>query len=370
MSWKDILKNNVTTTHDLMEYMSLTKEQEKILHEILCRFPMSATRYYLSLVDWENVDTDPIFRLAVPSISETDLSGSFDTSGESSNTKFQGLQHKYRQTVLVLTTHECAMYCRHCFRKRLVGLDNQKETAGVPYKVAEYVKNHPEVTNVLLTGGDSFLLDNEIIELYLSLLTEISHLDFIRFGTRTPVTFPARITQDPDLCKILKKYNQKKQIFIVTHYNHPREVTEESVKAVRMLQDAGLVIRNQTVLLRGVNDDAAVLSELMGKLTSIGIVPYYIFQCRPVRGVKNQFQLPIKEGLSIVEKAKGMMNGQGKSVRYAMSHPMGKIEIVGEMPDGQVIFKFHQAKDPENLGKVFFSDMKDDPNWLGQIELS
>lgn len=370
MTWKKQLQENITTAAQLREYKALTPEEEKRMDYILHKYPMKVTRYYMSLVDWEHYEDDPIYRLCVPTISENDLSGSFDTSGESSNTKLPGLQHKYRETVLVLTTHECAMYCRHCFRKRLVGLEDQRETATDPPAVANYINAHPEVSNVLLSGGDAFLLSNDAIRQYLELLAPISHLDFIRFGTRTPVTFPMRVTEDPELLQILQQFSQKKQIYIVTHFNHPREITEQSTQAVRLLREAGIIVRNQTVLMRSVNDDPQTLAELMRKLTSIGVVPYYIFQCRPVKGVGTQFQVPLPEGYRIVEKARESLNGPAKSFRFVMSHPTGKIEMIGFIPEGngsektRMIFKYNQAKAPKNLGRIFCQNIDEGQTWL------
>lgn len=378
MSWEKQLQENITTAAQLREYRPLTEEEEKRLDSILNKYPMRVTRYYLSLVNWEHYEEDPIYRLCVPTIGENDLSGSFDTSGEGSNTKLPGLQHKYRETALVLTTHECAMYCRHCFRKRLVGLNEQQETATDPYAADDYIMAHPEVNNVLLSGGDAFLLPNKAIRRYLELLAPIPHLDFIRFGTRTPVTFPARITEDPELIDILHKYNQHKQIFIITHFNHPHEITEQSINAIRLLREAGIIVRNQTVLLRGINDNPQTLSDLLRKLVSIGVVPYYIFQCRPVTGVGTQFQVPLLKGWRIVESARGKIDGQAKSFRFVMSHPTGKIELVGPVPDSRgeivsdsgsvsgirMIFKYNQAKNPEDSGRIFISDIDEEQTWL------
>lgn len=329
MTWAKELRNNAAGAAALREYRSVSPEEEKRLETILRKYPMRATRYYLSLVNWDDYENDPIYRMCVPTVLEEDSSGSLDTSGESMNTRLPGLQHKYRETVLVLTTHECAMYCRHCFRKRLVGLEEAGEKAADPEAAASYIRSHPEVSNVLLSGGDSFLLSNQTISEYLSLLTDIPHLDFIRFGTRIPVTFPMRITDDPELLSILQTYSRKKQIYIVTHFNHPREITEDSLKAVRLLTEAGLIVRNQTVLLKGINNDPGILAELFGRLTGIGVIPYYIFQCRPVTGVKSQFQVPLKEGFRIVEEARGKMNGQAKCFRFVMSHRTGKNRTPG-----------------------------------------
>lgn len=168
--------------------------------------------------------------------------------------------------------------------------------------------------------------------------------------------------------QILKKYGEKKQIIIVTQFNHPRELTPEAVLAVRTLRTAGCIVRNQTVLLKGVNDHSDVLAQLMNQLVSCGVVPYYIFQCRPVYGVQNQFQVPLLQGIEIVEGAKKLMNGQAKSVRYAMSHPTGKIEILGKAASNQMIFKYHQAKYEQDHGRIFTQKVDNTQCWLGVIE--
>ena len=211
-----LLKENVTNVQDLKQYLNLTKDEEVRMGEILERYPMSITPYYLSLIDFNDPD-DPIKKMCIPSIEETDLSGSFDTSGEKDNTVITGVQHKYKQTVIVLSTNNCAMYCRHCFRKRLVGLSDE-EIATHFDEMIEYIKNHKEISNVLISGGDALLNSNTKIENYLSKLCEIDHLDLIRFGTRVPVVYPERITRDNSLKEILKKYGEKKQIYIVTQF--------------------------------------------------------------------------------------------------------------------------------------------------------
>lgn len=291
MDWRTILRSNITTAAELKDALHLDDQQEKRLEEILERFPMSIPKYYLSLIDWEHCEDDPIRKMCIPSIEETDLSGAFDTSGEGDNTVMVGMQHKYHETVLILSTHECAMYCRHCFRKRLVGVSSEETTGNID-EMAAYVRSHPEINNVLISGGDAFLNSNRILEYYLKIFTEIPHLDLIRFGTRTPVVLPMRIYDDPELISMLEKYNQKKQIYVVTQFNHPNELTDEAKKAIQSLLKAGVIIKNQTVLLKGVNDSGAVLGALLKKLIAYGVVPYYIFQCRPVSGEKINFRFP------------------------------------------------------------------------------
>jgi KamA family protein len=243
-----------------------------------------------------------------------------------------------------------------------VGIDRDEIVADC-HDVAEYVKAHPEVSNVLLTGGDSFMLPTERIVEWLDLLTDLDQLDFIRFGTRTPVTFPDRILTDPELIKALARYGKKKQLYVITHFNHPAEFTDQSREAIRTLQKAGLVIKNQTVLMKGVNDDPHVLARVLKEISGLGIVPHYIFQCRPVTGVKSRFQVSLKDGAEIVSKANSLQNGLGKAADYTMSHPTGKIRILGALEDGKLLFQYKQAKDPGMIGRIFAREVGDD-SWL------
>ena len=361
MNWNETLRNNITRAEELRTYMRLTSQEEEHMTRILERFPMTVTKYYLSLIDWDNPEQDPVFRMSIPSV--RDLSGDFDTSGEADNTVLPGLQHKYAQTALILSTHRCAMYCRHCFRKRLVGISDD-ETAGNVDEMTAYIGSHPEITNVLISGGDSFLNSNQTIRRYLEAFSSISHLDLIRFGTRTPVVLPMRIYDDPELLDILASYTKIKQIYVVTQFNHSKELTPEAVRAIRCLIDAGVIVKNQTVLLKGINDDIPILGTLLKDLTRYGVIPYYIFQCRPVSGVKGQFQIPLTEGCRIVEGAKNMQNGQGKCIRYAMSHVTGKIEILGPVSGGKMLFKYHQAKYEKDLGRIFSEALAPGQAWL------
>ena len=360
--WKELLRNGYDDIRNLKEILQIPEEDLPELCEIQERFPMFVNPYYLSLIDREDPH-DPIRKLCIPERSELNAGGAFDTSGEHENSVMTGMQHKYKATTLILSTNQCAMYCRHCFRKRLVGLSG-KETARYIEDMGRYVREHKEVSNVLISGGDAFLNSNAVIRKYLEEFSGIDHLDLIRFGTRTPVVLPQRITTDPELMDLLKEYCRKKQIYVVTQFNHAREFTEEAIKAVHMLLEAGIPVRNQTVLLRGVNDDPYVLAELFRKMTASGVLPYYIFQCRPVTGVHSQFQVPLHEAYRIVEKAKTMENGQGKGFRYVMSHVTGKIEILGEVGSDKMLFKYHQAKYDADQGRIFVKEIKEDQCWL------
>ncbi|NMB42673.1 MAG: KamA family radical SAM protein, partial [Clostridiales bacterium] len=252
---------------DISSSLGLDDEQVKELNDLLDQYPMLIPEYYYSLIDFNDPD-DPIMKMSIPSSYEFDRDGSFDTSGEGDNTKLPGLQHKYAQTALILSTNKCAMYCRHCFRKRLVGLSTE-EVVDHLGEIVAYIKEHEEISNVLISGGDSFVNSNSVIEKYLKALTDIPHLDFIRFGTRTPVVLPSRISEDKELLDLLKEYGNKKHLMVVTQFNHPKEITNEAKKAIKALLDVNVTVRNQTVLLGGVNDKPEILGQLFKSLTSI-----------------------------------------------------------------------------------------------------
>lgn len=362
MTWQDELNHSITTAEQLCRLLKLPAAEQERYEQIISRFPMMITPYYFSLID-PNDPNDPIARMCIPSEAELSPEGSFDTSGEAGNTKQEGVQHKYRQTALILSTNVCAMYCRHCFRKRLVGLSDTELNKQVD-NAAGYVRAHPEITNVLISGGDSLMNPNAIIGRYLAEFCEIPTLDLIRFGSRVPVTFPQRIYEDQELLDLFAAYARRKPIYLITQFNHPREITPESIRAVREFQARGVQVRNQTVLLRGVNDDSETLGTLLLALTRIEVVPYYIFQCRPVTGVKGRFQVPLREGVRLVDDAKAMQNGIGKGVRYAMSHPRGKIEILGESEAGTMLFKFHQNKEEADSARIFTARITDSTTWL------
>ena len=350
------------TCTDLSQQFRLSESEQKQLNEICMRYPMRTNSYYLSLVDPDD-PADPIRKMSIPSAWELDEGGHDDTSGEEHNTVLDGLQHKYQRTALLLFSSECYMYCRHCFRKRMVGITDA-ETNKQLEQTMDYLRSHPEIDNVLVSGGDALCCSNEKLERCLELFSSLPQLRFIRIGTRVPVVLPQRIYEDTELLDMLQKYNSKKQIYIVTQFNHPRELTSEAIRGIKALLSRGIVIRNQTVLLKGVNDDGQVLGQLLMNLTAAGVLPYYVFQCRPVRGVLNHFQVPLQQGCDIVNAARTLVNGQAKAFRYVMSHETGKIEILGKLPDNTMLFKYHQSKYEADENRIFTRKLAADACWL------
>jgi KamA family protein len=365
MPWNAELKKNICTVEQLEEYLRLSPRERRQLKTVISRHPMTITRYYMSLVQ-RNDPEDPIARMIIPSEEELRLAGSYDPSGEIKNTVLPGLQHKYRETALILATNRCAGYCRYCFRKRLVGLRTD-EIIGRVDSAVRYLEQHTEVNNVLISGGDSFVLPTKVIRKYLERLSPIRHLKYIRFGTRTPAMFPDRILKDDELLSALSRYSLKdRRIYVSCQFNHPRELTDMAVKAIGRLLKSGVIMNNQTVLLKGVNDDPTVLAELQTRLVSVGVNPYYVFQCRPVKRVKHRFQLPLRVGFEVVEEAKRQLDGHSKRFRYVMSHKTGKVEIVG-VAGSKIQLKYHQAKNPRNTGKLFQRRLDSTAAWLDEL---
>ena len=359
------MENSICTVEQLKDFVDLSPKEEKKLKQITQRHPMRVTPYYMSLIDWDDPD-DPIRKMAIPSMEEFNLQGSYDTSGEAENTKMSGLQYKYQETALILATNKCAMYCRYCFRKRLVGLQT-KEIIGRFEDAADYIKQHEQINNVLISGGDPLVLKNEVIEQILSIISALPQITFIRFGSRAPVTFPSRF-EDDELLRILSRHSRPdRRIYIVTQFNHPKEITKQSIKAVDNLIKSGVIVNNQTVLLKGVNDNSMTLASLLNRLVSIGVNPYYVFQCRPVKRVKHHFQLPLLRGIELVENAKAHCNGHSKRFRYILSHRTGKIEILGIFND-EIYFKYHQAKNRKRIGKIFKRPVNENVSWLDDLK--
>jgi len=334
------------TNLDQLEH--LTEAERATLREVTEKFAFRVNDYYLSLINWDDPN-DPIRNIVIPNVGELDQWGKLDPSDEKAYTVMNGLEHKYRSVAVFLVANACDGVCRYCFRKRIF-IKSQKEALKNWDAAYQYVREHPEVTNVLLTGGDALLLPTEKLEKILSELRTIEHVHIIRLGTRIPTYNPYRVVEDQALLDVIKKYStEKKRIYMMTHFVHPRELTDIAVKGLTLLQRAGAKLANQTPLLRGVNAESEVLAELLDRLSFIGAAPYYIFQCRPAVGNK-PFTVPIEEGYEIVERAKAQVSGLAKRARFTMSHSSGKIEIVGKTKD-YIYFKYHRAFRDEDSGR-------------------
>lgn len=229
----------------------------------------------------------------------------------------------------------------------------------------EYIAAHPEINNVLLTGGDSLILSTSKLRSIIGSLRAIEHVQIIRLGSKIPVFNPMRIYEDSALLDVIREYStEEKRIYIMAHINHPREITPEARRAFRALHDAGAIVVNQTPVLKGINDDPAVLGELLDRLSWAGVTPYYFFVNRPIAG-NREFVLPLEQVYRIVEEAKARTSGLGKRVRLSMSHSSGKIEILA-IDQGKAYLKYHQSRD-HDYGKFMILDCPEDAEWFDDL---
>ena len=349
----------------LEQIPQLSETEKNDLEKVNEQFVFRTNDYYQSLINW-NDPNDPIRRIVMPDIQELDDWGQLDASNEEKYTKVKGLEHKYTSTALLLVNEVCAAYCRFCFRKRLFMNENDEVTKDISEGL-EYIRKHPEITNVLLTGGDPMIMSTSKLEPIIKQIREIDHVKIIRIGTKIPAFNPHKIVNDPSLHEMIKNYStDEKKIYIMAHFNHPRELTEVAVKGLNMLMQSGATLVNQTPLIKGVNDDPDVLAELFNRLSFIGVPPYYVFLCRPTLG-NEPFALPLEEGYKIFEKARKKCSGLAKRARLVMSHETGKVEMVG-MLDGQVFFKYNRSADAENDGKFLVCESNPDAYWFDDYE--
>jgi len=363
MERKTADKVKYITKIEQLEHLSERERAE--LKKVTERFAFRVNDYYLSLINWDD-PADPIRHIVIPNIRELEEWGRLDPSNEKAYTVMVGLEHKYHSVAVFLVTNRCDGLCRYCFRKRLF-IESEAEHLQDWEAAYQYVGEHREVTNVLLTGGDALMLPTSKLEEILARLREIEHVNIIRIGTRIPSYNPYRIIDDPALLKAIEKYNTKeKRIYVMTHFVHPRELTDVAVEGVDLLQKTGAKLANQTPLVRGVNDNPEVLGELLAKLSFIGDIPYYIFQCRPAVGNK-AYTVPIEEGYEIVEQAKARVSGLAKRARYTMSHSSGKIEIVGKTRE-IVYFRYHRAAKDKDSGRFMAFKSNPDACWFDDYD--
>ena len=302
--WKWQVRNRIETVEDLKKYISITAEEEEGIRKCLGTLRMAITPYYLSLIDL-NDPNDPIRRQAIPTANELHQASAdlLDPLHEDTDSPVKGLTHRYPDRVLLLVTDQCSMYCRHCTRRRFAGQTDCAVPLEQIDRCIDYVREHTEVRDVLISGGDPLVMSDDRLEHVISALRAIDHVEIVRIGSRTPVVMPQRIT--PELCAMLKKYHP---IWLNTHFNHPKEVTEDSRRACAMLADAGIPLGNQSVLLAGVNDCVYTMKKLVHELVKMRVRPYYIYQCDLSMGLEH-FRTPVSKGIEIIEALRGHTSG-------------------------------------------------------------
>lgn len=343
----------------------LTPEEREALGPVGERFVFRSNTYYQSLIDWDDPD-DPIRRIVVPVSGELEEWGRLDASDEGAYTVVPGLEHKYSDTALLLVNDVCGAYCRFCFRKRLFMDDNDEVVRDISGGL-DYIREHTEISNVLLTGGDPLILSTERLESIVARLWEIEHVRIIRIGTKMPAFNPARILRDSKLPGMFEKFRDPaRRIYVMAHFNHPRELTALAAEGLSLLLRAGATVVNQTPILAGVNDSAETLAALFERLSHMGVPPYYVFQCRPTLGNK-PYSVPVERAFEIFTQAQARCSGLAKSARFVMSHSSGKIEVVGKA-DGLVYMKCHRSPDPSAAGRFFAFKSNPDAHWFDDYD--
>jgi len=328
LDWEDWhwqLKHRIRSKDELSQIIKLTPEEEKGLDKAKGRLSLAITPYWATLIDPED-PACPIRRQAVPVAAESVVSPHemVDPCAEDRDSPAPHLVHRYPDRVLLLATDHCAMYCRHCTRRRLVGEHEKEDNSASKFDAAiEYIKSNRKVRDVLISGGDPLTLEDDVLESLVSRIREISHVEFLRIGTRVPVTLPQRITEG--LANMLKKYSP---IWMSIHFNHPKEITKRCKLACDMLSEAGIPLGSQTVLLKGINDRPYIMKKLVHELLQIRVRPYYIYQCDPVRGTQH-FRTPVAAGINIIEKLRGHTSGYAVPT-YVIDGPGGG----GKIPVG------------------------------------
>ena len=315
MAYKDILRNSIRNFEDLEKWLTGQKARvDPRLRDVIARYPMRVNSYYLGLIEKMN---DGIWKQSIPDVEELEhyMDLTPDPLDEEGDIPLGGprtIVHRYPDRVLLFVSDECAMYCRFCTRKRKVGDETKNPSMEEILKGIEYIAAHDDIRDVLLSGGDPFLISAKRLDEILDRLSKIPHLDLIRIGTRVPCVWPQKIIEDTELVDVLRRHTPKSlrdpQFYINTHFNHPREITEESFQAVKVIRDLGIPVQNQCVLLKGVNDDTDVMKDLMHGLGRMGVRPYYLYYADLVEGT-GHFRTEISKGREICRDLCGATTG-------------------------------------------------------------
>lgn len=303
-NWGWQMKHRISDVKTLKELIPLKDFEIKELEEISTQFRWAISPYYLSLIDTTNYRNSPIYKQAVPDIRELlDDSGYEDPMGEAETCPAPTITRRYPDRLIINVTNQCGMYCRHCQRRRNFEQKDTHASMANLVLALDYIRNNQEIRDVLITGGDALMLSNSVLDWLLSELDNMEHVEIKRLGTRTPVTLPQRIT--PELCAILARHDP---LYINTQFNSPMEVTPEAKKACDRLVKAGVVLGNQAVLLKGINDHAHIMKKMNQELLKIRVRPYYIFHAKQVKGTSH-FMTNIETGLGIMENLRGYTSG-------------------------------------------------------------
>ena len=359
--WRWQLKHSINDLEGFEHLLGITlsADRKAKLKQTMDRFPLSVTPYYLSLIDRDNFEADPVFRQSFPSPDELEVNSCdhADPLHEEADSPAPGITHRYPDRVLFHISNVCAMYCRHCTRKRKVGDCDSIPTRDEITRGLDYIRNTPVIRDVLLSGGDPLMLSDDYLDWILGELRAIPHVQVIRIGSRMPVVLPYRITEN--LVGILKKHHP---LWLNTHFNHPREITTSAREALARLADAGIPLGNQTVLLAGVNDCPMIIKKLVQSLVENRVRPYYLYQCDLSEGLSH-FRTPVGKGMEIMESLIGHTSGFAVPT-YVIDAPGGggKIPVMPNylitLATNKVVLRNYEGvittyQEPDNYQPIF-----------------
>jgi len=372
MAMDEHLQNRPTPSARRLTYLRHIRQIPNIpeselvwLEEVARRHAFRANDYYLGLINWSD-PKDPIRQIIIPRREELNDWGSLDASNESAITISRGVQHKYPHTVLLLCNEACGGHCRYCFRKRLL-MNSCNEANLDVSKGLRYIADNPEITNVLLSGGDPLLMGTRRLVEILTALREIPHVRIIRIGSKMPAFDPWRLLRDRELQQAFRDFSEpRRRIYLMAHFDHARELTEEAVEGIDCFIRNGVICVNQCPLIRGVNDDPATLADLYQQLAWIGCPPYYLFQGRPTAG-NEPYSVPIVRGWEVYSEALRMGSGLARRPRFVMSHETGKIEILA-VDEQRIYLRYHRARDEADRGRFLVYRRDDTACWLDDLD--
>ena len=364
MAYKDILRSSIRSFEDLEKWLVGQKARvDPRLKDVIAKYPMRVNTYYLGLIEKMN---DSIWKQAIPDVEELvhymDLSEDpLDEEGDIPLGGPRTIVHRYPDRVLLLVSNECAMYCRFCTRKRKVGDDRKNPSMEDIRKGIQYVATHEDIRDVLISGGDPLLIPNNRLDDILGKLTEIQHLELIRIGTKVPCVWPQKIIEDKELIEVLRKHTPRSpknpQLYINTHFNHPKEINNESYQAIKILRELGIPIGNQTVLLKGVNDDTDVMRDLIHSLGKMGVKPYYLYYADLVEGT-GHFRTAVSKGKEICRDLCGATTGFLRPV-YVVDAQGGRGKVPVDLGYSEGISEDKKGgtiTSAIGLGKVYVND--------------
>lgn len=353
--------DGVSYYNKINQLEQLDDNEKNIFSQVEKEFAFRSNSYYNSLINWEDKN-DPLRRIIVPDASELIHWGELDASKENLYQPMKGIEHKYQSTALLLCSDVCGAYCRFCFRKRLFQSDNDEVEKNMSKQI-DYIKNNSQINNVLLTGGDPLMLSTARLAAIFESLSNADNVKIIRIGTKMLGFNPFRILDDLSLVQLVEDYSKRFQIFFMLHYNHPKEVTPESIDAIKRLKAAGANTVNQTPIIRGVNDNVDTLVQLFNCLAYNGVLTYYVFNCRPTLG-NSTYAVPVEEGFGLFSAARNKISsGLSKTARYIISHAEGKIEVIGTH-ENKIIMRKHNFADSTGNESLMIFNSNPEAYWL------